>query len=401
MTLPPPPSGSVPPAGGSQPPHGGQQPPQQHGGQPPFGGPGGYSGANPNQPPAWQQAPLQPVPPRKRGNGWKWALGGVALVAVVGVTATVTLSVANKGSGDGSSSATGAPPTTSVSGAAHSDIASANDTGPVAVITEDPSCATQSPVLIAYANRTKNGWEKRDPAVPATEWAPEMRGQYEAAGQAFRDTADQLVSSAKLTPHRVMRELYEQFIAYARAYADSIPNYSPIDNELAQVAIRAADAIDRICAAVGYGSAAARGPLVEALPAPAGVAPVRDPDEARKFLTEPNPVCAEWISAVEDFGTNSDSWAKTSPDTPGVEWSPEQRRVTEEVIPAMNLLNTQLSALGRKSGNPTVRDFADLAVQYRKAYLEALPTYTPADKYLASASIRAAGLVASACRALG
>lgn len=401
MTLPPPPSGSVPPAGGSQPPHGGQQPPQQHGGQPPFGGRGGYSGANPNQPPAWQQAPLPPVPPRKRGNGWKWALGGVALVAVIGVTATVTLSVANKGGGDGSSSATGAPPTTSVSGAAHSDIASANDTGPVAVITEDPSCATTDPVLVAVQNRSNNGWEKRDPELPATEWSPEIRGQYEAVGQALRETADQIVASAKLTPHRVMRELYEQFIAYARAYADSIPSYTPIDNHLAVAAISAADAISRICSAIGFGSAAARGPLVPALPEPSEVTPVRDPADAQRLLSEPNSICPEWDSAMKQFATNSEPWRAMSPDIPVTEWSPEQRRVTDEVVAVMKLFNTQLSALGRRSENPTLRDLADLAVQYRQAYLQALPTYTPADKYLASSSIRIASVVASACRALG
>ena len=35
---------------------------------------------------------------------------------------------------------------------------------------------------------------------------------------------------AKLTPHRVMRELYEQFIAYARAYSDAVPTYTKPDN---------------------------------------------------------------------------------------------------------------------------------------------------------------------------
>ena len=42
----------------------------------------------------------------------------------------------------------------------------------------------------------------------------------------MRNAADQTVPLAKLTPHRVMRELYEQFIAYARAYSDAIPTYT-------------------------------------------------------------------------------------------------------------------------------------------------------------------------------
>lgn len=325
-------------------------------------------------------------------------MGGVALLVVIGVTAAVTVSVVDNGS-EGDSPAVSASPSTSAS--AHSDIASANDTGPVAVILEDPSCAMQSPVIIAYAKRTKNGWEKRNPELPATEWTPEIRGMHEAAGQAFRDGADQLIPSAKATPHRAMRELYEQFIAYGRAYADSIPSYTPIDNNLAVAAVHAADAIDRICAAIGYGSAPARGPLVPALPTPSEVAQVRDPANAQTLLSDPNRVCPEWISAMEQYNINVDSWNKTSPDIPGFDWSPEQRKINDDVVPAMKLFNTQLSALGRESGNPTLRDFANLAVQYRQAYLAALPTYTPADKYLVSAASRIAGLVDSACRALG
>ncbi len=53
----------------------------------------------------------------------------------------------------------------------------------------------------------------------------------------MRSAADQMVALAKLTPHRVMRELYEQFIAYSRAYADRIPTYTPPDDNLALVAV--------------------------------------------------------------------------------------------------------------------------------------------------------------------
>ncbi|MEW2480754.1 hypothetical protein AB0876_14305 [Mycobacterium sp. NPDC049093] len=317
------------------------------------------------------------------------------------MTAAVTLSVANKGDEGGPSSLTGAPPTASVSGAAHPDIASANDTGPVSVITEDPSCATRYPVFSSFESRAKNGWDRRDPMQAATEWTPEIRGQYEAVGQAFRDAADQIVASAKLTPHRVMRELYEQYIAYARAYAESIAHYTPIDNQLAVVAISASDAIARICNAIDYGSAAARGPLVPALPTPSEVVEVRNPADAQKLLSEPNPVCPEWDSALEQFLANTAAWQQTDANIHRAQWSPEQTKSVDEAVPAMKLFNTQLSALGRQSGDPTLRDLADLSVQYRQAYLEALPTYAAADSYLVNASIRVASVVAAACRALG
>ncbi len=42
-----------------------------------------------------------------------------------------------------------------------------------------------------------------------------------------------------------------------------------------------------------------------------------------------------------------------------------------------------------------------LSAQYRRAYVHALPSYTPADNYLASAALRLSGVVAAACLATG
>ena len=90
MTLPPPPGGNPP-----TPPPGGPF-------QPPVGGPGPYPGPGPQQPPWPQQPWTAGPPPQKRGNGWKWALGTVALLAVIGVTAAVTMSVTGDNGGNGS-----------------------------------------------------------------------------------------------------------------------------------------------------------------------------------------------------------------------------------------------------------------------------------------------------------
>ena len=60
---------------------------------------------------------------------------------------------------------------------------------------------------------------------------------FREVGSAFDAAARQTVPLVRLTPHRVMRELYEQFIAYARAYADSLPTYTEADNHLASIAV--------------------------------------------------------------------------------------------------------------------------------------------------------------------
>ncbi len=150
-------------------------PPSQWGPQPPGGQPAGAPQWGPPQSGAPQWGPQQPWgpppgPPPSGGGKGKWIFGGIALLAVIAVTVVITVMVVGKDSG-------GSPSPTSTSAPA-SDIASANDKGPVAVITEDPTCASATPILETRASQQRNGWDKRDPSIPAAAWTPEMRGQY-------------------------------------------------------------------------------------------------------------------------------------------------------------------------------------------------------------------------------
>lgn len=349
-----------------------------------------------------QQTPHQSQPGSwppstpKEGKAWKWILGGVAVLAVVGVTVAVTVAVVGKGKGSDSSPAASISETDS----AGLDIASANDTGAITIITEEPTCAPLAPIMTALADAQKNGWTERDTSIPAHAWPTEVRRQYESVGEAMRKAADQLVPLARITPHRVIRELYEQSIAYLRAYADSIPTYSPRDNSLIRAASSAANAITNICSAIDYGAAAARAPLVKPLPAPSQLPPVGDLENPQRFLTRPNPVCKEWADAIAGFQRDAAAWGNTSPDIPVGQWSAEQRAINDEVIPVMKRFANQAIALGKRSDNTVLQDFAALSAVYRLAYVEAIPTYMPADKYLTKASVLASGLVEMACESV-
>ncbi|MCV7188115.1 hypothetical protein [Mycolicibacterium thermoresistibile] len=249
-------------------------------------------------------------------------------MAVVGITAAVTLSVAGSGS-DGNaltSESTSPDPATA-------DIASADDDGPVTVITEDPTCAAQGPIHQTLAGHEGKGWADRDPAVPATEWTPDIRAQHESVAQAMRDAADQMVPLAKLTPHRVMRELYEQFIAYSRAYADSVPTYTPKDNNLARVSVAAGDAITNICGAVTAGSASARAPLVSPLPAPTSLDSGPAQENPKRFLPEVNAVCDEWVTVLDRFRRDTRAWAEIPANIPASEWT--LARIFRGMLPLM------------------------------------------------------------------
>ena len=181
----------------------------------------------PPGPPSWSQQP--PGSPRG-GNGGKWLLGGLALLVVVVVTVVATLLFTRDGSSSPDTPTAFAPPSTSVN---TSDIASANDKGPIRILTEDPTCAAWTPIGDTFAAQALKGWDDRDPSIPASAWTPEQRVQHEAIADAMRSAADQTVALVKKTPHRVMRELYEQSIAYWRTYAEQIPTYVPTDDHLA------------------------------------------------------------------------------------------------------------------------------------------------------------------------
>ena len=183
-------------------------------------------------------------------------MGGVAAVAVLATIVAAVLLFGDGGSGGPKGGSDNGQ------GQETAAVASAKDTGPVAVITDDPSCTAWASINNELANSGQGLWNDRDRSVPASAWNPKQRAQFIAAGQSMRSAAAQTVGLVKLTPHRVMRELYQQFIAYARAYSERIPKYTPADNNLAGAANSASSALGSICASISDGPAAARGPLV-------------------------------------------------------------------------------------------------------------------------------------------
>ncbi len=343
--------------------------------------------------------PQQPPGPPNRGNGLKWVLGALVLLVVVAVSVGATLLFTRGGSGDAPPIETSGPPTTS--GVA-SDVASANDVGPAGIITEDPTCAPWGPIGDTLAAEQRKGWDKRDPTVPASSWTPEQRAEYEAVGRAMRAAADQTVSLAKLTPHRVMRELYEQTIAYWRAYADTLPQYVPADDNLALVANSTSGALVWICSAIRYGSAPARAPLVARAAPPSDIAPIGDPADPQRFLTTLSPVCGDWASNVSKYNADTAAWKNgIDPNLPASQWPAEQRALFTSVSTVLLTNATAVQQLGIRSENPVFEDFAVLAAQYQRGYVQAIPTYAAADNYLLSAASQLVVANNQACLAVG
>ena len=332
----------------------------------------------------------------KQNKSLKWGLAAVVVLAVV---ALVLVGVVLLGGDPGKSALDSAA---SSRNAAASGIASADDTAPVSIVINDPSCTAWISISSNLASTLsmlgQGKWNERDQSIPASAWTDEQKKQYLAAGQVVRNAAAQTVGLVKLTPHRVMRELYEQFIAYARTFVEHIPTYTERDAPLAGTAHSAASALAAICAAANNGAAAARGPLVEAQSAPTKTASPGNPANPQRYLTGSNPVCADWKATLDKFGVDSTEWHEIDPSIPGTYWNPQQKAVNLAVGPIMISLANKMQQLGRRSNNPTLQDFAELSAQYRRAFVLALPTYDPSDNYLANAATFLSTTVLGGCQ---
>nr|WP_260939233.1 hypothetical protein [Mycolicibacterium llatzerense] len=314
---------------------------------------------------------------------------------MIALTATVAVSC-TKNSGDSNGGGGGGTKTS----AAQSDVASANDNGPVGIITEDPSCAPWTPITNTLAGVESNGWLKRDPSIPLGAWTPEARGQYEAVGKAMRKAADQAVPLSKMTTHRVMREMYGQFIAYSRAYADSLMTYTAVDDNLASAASTASLVITYVCGAVISGAAEARASLVPAPAPPPTVAPVGNLSNPQRIFDTPDTVCSELSPTLQQLLQNPvfKSWVNGDPSVPAANLPPDQQALADAVAPLMTSTADALETLAKKTSNPVVRDFIELGVQYRRTFVQALATYQANDQDVYLAGQYAPGVVSMACR---
>ncbi|TQR85776.1 hypothetical protein D8S82_14520 [Mycobacterium hodleri] len=320
----------------------------------------------------------------------KWLLGAVAVLLVIAIAVGIAVIVMSRG-GDSrpSASPTGVP----------SDIASANDTGPVSIITNEPTCATFVGINNSLADLQTQGWGAQRKALgPASEWTPEQRSRVEAVATGMRNAANQSVALAKQTPHRVVRELYEQFIANGRAYADSVRDYVPADDGLASANVNASSAIIGICNTITFGSSN-RGLGVDPAASPTTIAAPQDPQKSLPFITEPTSTCSEWVSRLDNFNSETTAWADADPSVPASEWTPERRTLEVATRPLLTAYANDAQAAGRESGNPAFEDFALSSALYLRTYLTVADNYTGIDGWLSYTGFKFANLVSGACRA--
>ncbi|WP_307787497.1 hypothetical protein [Mycolicibacterium sp. S2-37] len=281
-----------------------------------------------------------------------------------------------------------------------SEFASANDTGPVNIITEDPTCDAWGRVGRDYAgNLSRVNWDARDRSLPATAWTAQQKSMYAAADAAMASASSQAEVLSTQTPHRVMRELYLQFEAYTSEFSRRIAGYVPEDDDLVAVSDAIGSALSNICSSVDFGSAKSFAPRVPAPEAPTTISELKAGEPTQIFIDQPTPVCQQWETAAQKFSDETAAWLAIDPGIPAADWTPQQRSINDAVVPVMSESANELEALSRESANSVLEDFGVLAAQYRRAFALAVPSYTPADGFLSQSAAFLVKSVVWACKA--
>lgn len=356
-------------------------------------------------PPPGTPAPYWLAPPPRRGRR-RWALGAVATVVAVAATlAGVALISARTGSRPAvPSGATSSGPPPPVA-------ASVGDTGPVGVITADPTCSEWKTVSETWFGSPLENWTdthpgQPDPVVtPGNAWTPEQRAAATSSAGPMRLAVSRTISLAKATPHRVTRQLYEQFVAYGRAFADMLnDNYLPSGVNLGAVAEASSNALVSICHVVANGAAATRSALANPTDAPQHPAPPQDPARPQRFATASDfATCGALASVIHIYTDNPTvkDWVASDHGVAVSAWSPQQKALNDAVMPLMLNLADDLQRTLAHSNNPVMQDIGALASLYQRIFAKALPSYTPADYEINGVALYSRNALDDACAAIG
>jgi serine/threonine protein kinase len=352
--------------------------------------------------------PPPPPPARRRDRRW-WIVGAAAVAMVAVIVAAVVLTQGGTRSSGTSSKSGGA---SSSAPSATAGYASAGDTGPVAMITEDPTCTTWAVVSQTYLltapieHWDSNHLGQENPLKkPGTAWTPEERSELDATGAANRVAATKAEPLAKTTPHRAMRELYEQFIVYGRAFADALGDkYLPRDNGLGAVAESALNALVSICSDITSGAAKARTRLVSPADAPPHPAAPQDPAKLQRFAGDADiSQCGQVTSIVQKYNQNPavKDWTKNNELHSASLWTDQQKATADAVTPLMSGVADDLQAAGRNGNNAVIDDFATLSALYQRAVVKTMPMYLASDGELYGAAEYLRAVLRDACVSIG
>jgi hypothetical protein len=208
--------------------------------------------------------------------------------------------------------------------------------GSIVAVTQEPTCQALRDI---NSQRNQQSGSLAGTQKSAGEWTAAERDAMNTAATAYRTAADRLAPYVAQSPNRFVQELYGQYIAYNRAFADSIANYVPDDRHYSDAAQSAFDTVDKLCISIERGQPDEYVPMVPPitdLPAPPPVDPAN-----------PGLAVAAGMAGCED-------WQALSTLSSAIDKDPTQGNRYADI----------LLDLGHRSGSPVVLELAAYGAQY-------------------------------------
>lgn len=244
--------------------------------------------------------------------------------------------------------------------------------GSVVAVTEEPTCQAAADVHRDLLGREVGNLSGS--VRSSSEWSSAERDEMNDAADAYRRTASRMEPLIAQSPNRFVQELYGQFIAYSRTFADRVPDYTREDGNFADAAGSAYDAIDHLCKAIENGEPleyVPRIPPITDIPAPAPTDPARQAPAVAAGMAG----CQDW-DALDTL-----SAAMYADPTQGTRYA------------------DVLIDLGRRSGDPLVLDLAAYASQYLR--VAAIAPKGESYKWWGLAGSDIAWMMVWGCKAVG
>ena len=276
-------------------------------------------------------------------------------------------------------------------------MASADDTGPLTILTDEPVCTDYQNTLADVSTAQRQGWADRNPDIPATQWTTTQHTMYEQMADALNTAADHYTLLAHRTPHRIIAELLAISIGSTRAYTNALPHYTATDNKLIRPSNNADHVLTNLCNTITTGSATNRAPLAPPMADPAIRPTPIDPDHPRTLMAKPDPICTNLHAVIDQYHTPLADWRAIETDIPATDWTPQQRDLNNTAAPLLHDQARQYLQLAGHTPDPLIADLLTLAGLYQHLYARTLGTYTPDDRHLYATAVYAIRTVANAC----
>jgi hypothetical protein len=354
---------------------------------------------HPEAAPPLRDEPAHLPRPRRR-----WAVVGAAAALIAATVVAVTVARTPEPRGP---AATSAGATATVLPVAPSS----NDIQPIRIITDEPTCDQWRTISDAWGpNSPLAQWNPDDPnhpaRRPASAWSAEQRAAMTAASGVLQTMAAKTVPLVAATAKRVVRELYEQLIAYSRAYSASLSNYFPdVDIKLGQAFEDTYKILGSACNASHASRSEQNGWITAPSPWPTRTAAPQDPDNPQRFISRSdNSTCGELMATLQAFSDNpvAKDWSKVDDTIPAAQWTPDQKALSAKVATLLHSSNFDIQRIIGETVNPVVQDFGYLALQYRGVFEGLLASYNArSDHQIQQAGSSALRLIADGCNAVG